>query len=241
MHGNGRNPIICLHGLSQVQVAFDDQIELSDDYTIITMDLLGHGSNITDDYITLEKMAIDVIELMDLLRLDQATILGVSLGGLVAQEIYNLAPSRVKALILSNTYSYVPQVFLEMEIESRKDKLDSVTDDEYITGIAKKCSLSQSDDVINKIKNTIKLNRDTYIQACSAPLGKDYSGVVRNIRVKTLIISGWYDIVTPVILQFQQNMMIKGSVHKQFWSGHLPNIECAKEFNKVVREFMREV
>jgi hypothetical protein len=24
-------------------------------------------------------------------------------------------------------------------------------------------------------------------------------------------------------------------------SGHLPNIECANEFNKVVREFMREV
>jgi pimeloyl-ACP methyl ester carboxylesterase len=182
-----------------------------------------------------------VIELMDLLRLDQATILGVSLGGLVAQEIYNLAPSRVEALILSNTYSYVPQVFLEMEIESRKDKLDSVTDEEYITGIAKKCSLSQSDEIINKIKNTIKLNRDTYIQCASAPLGKDYSGVARNIRVKTLICSGWYDIVTPVILQFQQSMMIRGSKHRQFMSGHLPNIECANEFNKVVREFMREV
>jgi pimeloyl-ACP methyl ester carboxylesterase len=116
-----------------------------------------------------------------------------------------------------------------------------VTDEEYITGIAKKCSLSQSDEIINKIKNTIKLNRDTYIQCASAPLGKDYSGVARNIRVKTLICSGWYDIVTPVILQFQQSMMIRGSKHRQFMSGHLPNIECANEFNKVVREFMREV
>jgi pimeloyl-ACP methyl ester carboxylesterase len=205
------------------------------------MDLLGHGSNITDDHITLEKMAIDVIELMDHLNIEQATICGISLGGLVAQEIYNLAPDRVKALILSNTYSYVPQVFLEMEIESRKDKLDSVADDEYITGIAKKCSLCQSDDIINKIKNTIKLSRDTYIQSASAPLGKDFSGVARGIAVPTLIISGWYDIVTPVILQFQQSMMIRGSKHKQFMSGHLPNIECAEQFNKVVREFMRGV
>jgi pimeloyl-ACP methyl ester carboxylesterase len=128
-----------------------------------------------------------------------------------------------------------------MEIESRKDKLDSATDDEYITGIAKKCSLSQSKDIINIIKNTIKLNRDTYIQCTSAPLGKDYSEVARRIDKPCLLVSGWYDIVTPVILQFQQSMMIRGSKYRQFMSGHLPNIECAKEFNRVVRDFMREV
>jgi pimeloyl-ACP methyl ester carboxylesterase len=241
VHGTGEQTIILLHGLAQTHKAFDEQLELADEYKLITLDLRGHGDSITDRYITLEQMAIDVLELMDHLNIEQAAICGVSLGGLVVQEIYNLAPSRAKSLILSNTYSYVPQVFLQMEIASRKDKLDSVTDEEYIEGIARKCSLSQETEAINKIIHTIKLNRGTYIPCASAPLGKDYSSIIRKIDVPTLIISGWFDLVTPYILQLQQSMMIKGSKHIQFRSGHLPNLECSKEFNKVVREFMREV
>jgi pimeloyl-ACP methyl ester carboxylesterase len=50
------------------------------------------------DDITIENMAKDVIELLD----ESAYICGLSLGGIVAQEIYKQAPDKVKGLILAN-------------------------------------------------------------------------------------------------------------------------------------------
>jgi pimeloyl-ACP methyl ester carboxylesterase len=55
--------------------------------------------------LTIEVMAADTLALLDHLGIDQAHILGYSLGGLVAQEIAISHPERVKKLILVSTLS----------------------------------------------------------------------------------------------------------------------------------------
>jgi pimeloyl-ACP methyl ester carboxylesterase len=50
-------------------------------------------------------MADDTVRLMDLLRIEKAHIMGVSMGGMIAQELAINYPERVMKLVLACTYA----------------------------------------------------------------------------------------------------------------------------------------
>ena len=84
------------------------QHELANRYRLVIPDLRGHGETEMNEGITVKNFALDIIELLEYLEIPSAFICGLSLGGIVAQELYKQRPDLVKGLILSNTTSYVP-------------------------------------------------------------------------------------------------------------------------------------
>jgi pimeloyl-ACP methyl ester carboxylesterase len=105
VHGNGE-PLILLAGLGGDRNAWFLQVEtFKDHYRTITYDTRGTGvSGTSDSPCTIKIMADDTIGLMDRLSIDKAHILGVSMGGMIAQEIAIKYPERVMKLILVSTY-----------------------------------------------------------------------------------------------------------------------------------------
>lgn len=68
-------------------------------YRVILPDLRGHGrSEAGDGPITMEKLAGDVVRLLDLLQVPQAMFAGCSIGGYTLYELWRSAPARVQAL-----------------------------------------------------------------------------------------------------------------------------------------------
>jgi pimeloyl-ACP methyl ester carboxylesterase len=73
-------------------------------FRVITFDSRGVGkSDKTSESYTIKTMADDVIGLMDHLGVDKAHILGVSMGGMIAQEVAIDYPERLRKLILVST------------------------------------------------------------------------------------------------------------------------------------------
>lgn len=73
-------------------------------YRVITFDNRGVGkSDKPGEPYTVKTMADDTVGLMDYLEIDKAHILGVSLGGMIAQEVAINYPERVRKLILVST------------------------------------------------------------------------------------------------------------------------------------------
>ena len=63
---------------------------LSKNYRVVGVDLRGHGASeevLDEAALGNDLMASDVLKVMDLLRIDAFSILGVSLGGAIAIEI----------------------------------------------------------------------------------------------------------------------------------------------------------
>src|SRR5262249_36201645 len=89
--------------------------ELSAKYKIVLLDNRGTGKSIKpknlDEY-TIEKMADDVIGVVDDLKLDSFYLLGWSLGGCIALEVAHRIPKQVKKLVLVSAmggkWMYVP-------------------------------------------------------------------------------------------------------------------------------------
>jgi len=75
-------------------------------YRVVTFDNRGVGK--TDKPggpYTIKMMAEDTIGLMDYLAIDRAHILGISMGGMIAQELAINHPDRVKKLVLGCTFA----------------------------------------------------------------------------------------------------------------------------------------
>ena len=73
-------------------------------YRVVTFDNRGVGkSDKPGEPYTIKTMADDTVGLMDHLGIDKAHILGVSMGGMIAQEVAINYPKRVKKLILVST------------------------------------------------------------------------------------------------------------------------------------------
>ena len=73
-------------------------------YRVITLDNRGVGkSDKPSEPYTISNMADDIVGLMDYLEIEGAHLLGVSMGGMIAQEVAIHHPKRVGKLILGST------------------------------------------------------------------------------------------------------------------------------------------
>jgi pimeloyl-ACP methyl ester carboxylesterase len=95
-------PVVLIHGMLNSSRHWEDvALRLADDYTVIAPDLIGHGDSATPrgDY-SLGAHATSIRDLLSVLGVDRATIVGHSLGGGVAMQFINQFPQRTERLVL---------------------------------------------------------------------------------------------------------------------------------------------
>ncbi len=79
-------------------------VGLANDYRVIAYDMLGHGqSRVPAADTPLQAYADQLAELLDHLQIQQATVIGFSMGGLVARAFALHYPQRLTALVVLNS------------------------------------------------------------------------------------------------------------------------------------------
>ena len=97
------DPLVLIHGLGASTFSWRENIdELSRDFRVIAVDLLGFGysQRLADADYSLTAHARRVAALMDALGIESASVAGHSLGGAVAMHLAEDYPQRVRGLIL---------------------------------------------------------------------------------------------------------------------------------------------
>ena len=105
LHGDGP-PVLFIMGLAVPGMGWRPQVEvLRDRFTCLTFDNRGVGdSEVTRGAYTTKQMALDALGLMDTVGWRRAHVVGISMGGMIAQELALLAPGRVRTLTLLATH-----------------------------------------------------------------------------------------------------------------------------------------
>lgn len=228
-------PVVFIHGLGSRKEAWIPQHELANRYRLVIPDLRGHGETELNEGITIKNFALDVIELLEYLNIPSAFICGLSLGGIVAQELYKQRPDLVKGLILSNTTSYVP-VTLANKIVNDTSKLLKKSEQELVEHIVNR---GLYDTVYKDEAKKAFHIRDTYLESAKAPIGINYFSILPSIRKPVLLIGSTHDKVTPSVNIYIMKALIrqaKSAILKN--TGHLSNIEQKDLFNKHVTDFI---
>jgi pimeloyl-ACP methyl ester carboxylesterase len=95
-------PVVLIHGMVNSSRHWEDvALRLADRYTLIAPDLIGHGDSATPrgDY-SLGAHAASIRDLLAVLGIDHATVVGHSLGGGVAMQFFYQFPQRTDRLVL---------------------------------------------------------------------------------------------------------------------------------------------
>ncbi len=106
--GSGDNlPVLLLHGLGADHQMWQPQISAypSQGFFVIAPDMRGHGASSTPGYFSLADCARDARELLDELGVERACVVGVSMGGLIAQQFACDCVDRVDRLVIVDSFS----------------------------------------------------------------------------------------------------------------------------------------
>jgi pimeloyl-ACP methyl ester carboxylesterase len=242
----GKGPaLVLLHGFTQDSRVWKSQIEtLSKDFTVIAWDAPGAGqSEDPPEDFNVTNWAECLAGLLDSVIVEQAHILGLSWGGLLAQEFYRRYSDRVLSLILADTYAgwsgslseSIAQARLEACIrDSSLPPNDLVS--KYLPGMFSDSPRPETKDALSQIMlDTHSLGFRLMATALAIA---DTRALLPHIQVPTLLIWGEADKRSPINVAHQMHDAIHGAkLEVILGAGHVSNLEQPEQFNQFVKDF----
>lgn len=202
-HGNGP-PILLIAGIPAIANDWEPlSMRLADEgRRVIAYDNRGSGSSsVTPGPYTTAQMADDAAALLDYLGLEQADVFGMSLGGMIAQELAIGYPNRVRRLVLGCTHAGIAYAARAPKAAGRA--FASRTDDWAVRmralapfAFAQGVEPSWLEAFIEKKARDVQ-DPAGYRAQIEAVLAHDTAGRLELIRAPTLILTGDDDQVIP--------------------------------------------
>ena len=191
--------IILLHGYSDSSLSFARIMPLlPSEQRVIAVDLRGHGdSDKPRDGYRISDLADDVLEMMDVLDVPAAVVVGHSLGSFVAQALVERDASRVSALVLVASAPRLDNVVvreLQSVVAGLTDPIDAafVRDFQYST-VAQHVPEAFMDAAID---NSRRMPAAVWKKVMEGML--EFEPALPRASVRTLILGGTRDAVFSV-------------------------------------------
>jgi 3-oxoadipate enol-lactonase len=249
VHGDGE-PLLCLHGLACDTLAWIPQVQaFAAAHRTVILDHRDVGqSSMAEGGYEIADMARDALALTDELELDSFHLLGVSMGGMIAQELAALAPERVRTLTLAVTYS-AGSAYSRRVAEVWAARVRQISREQHIDELM---LLNHSEgfydnpDMVEFIRTAMLNNPHPQppeafgrqLAACSRHDMRDRLG---SLTMPTHVIGGEYDVLIPVWKQRELAPLIPGAKLTVLEGApHGLSLERTEEFNAIVLGFIRE-
>ncbi len=247
-HLNGpadRPPLVFANSLGTDLRIWDTVVErLADRFHIIRYDKRGHGlSEATEPPYPLTDHVGDLVGLLDHLGIGRIAMVGLSVGGLIAQGLAALHPERVAALVLSDTAHKLGTR------ESWEDRIDMVTRQglaplvdaimpRWFTPGFRKPDNPDYAGYVNMFTRTPVAG---YVGTCTSLRDADLTESTRAIAVPTLCIVGEHDGSTPPDVVRGMASLIRNSEFRIVPdAGHIPGVEQPEAVAELIGGFLRK-
>lgn len=224
--------------------------EFSRHYRTVIFDYPGVGrSDGGDAAFSTADLADTLVGLLDALDLPRVSLLGASMGGMVAQHVALEHPDRIERLVLVGTYAR-PDAKRRMLLSHWRDlarqrvPVEMLVRDRLLW-TAQDATMEQTDLIEQMIdffrRDGAPLSADLFARQCEACLAHDTLDRVHEIARPTLVACGRHDALTPPAFHRQLADEIPDARLVTFaYGAHLVMVESAEAFNRTVVEFVSE-
>ena len=247
-HGAG-DPLLLIMGLGANSTAWFLQVpEFSKHYQVIAFDNRGAGrSDKPNEPYTIMQMADDAAGLMEELGMASAHVFGMSLGGMIAQELTLRHPARVRTLVLGGTMAGGPQAiragpdFVQQIMSSMGQPLEQQIEN------GMRFLYSEAFFSANRARLLERSLELAHLMPPPHALQRQFMAVMTfntherlgHIRVPTLVLTGTADRIVPAGNSRILAEGIAGAELIEFpGAGHGFLVECSAETNRAVLGFL---
>ncbi|MDC6465368.1 alpha/beta hydrolase [Pelagibacteraceae bacterium] len=241
---NEKDPIIFIHGIGLNNEIWEDQINYFKKYNTIVYDLIGHGKTpLNKKNVEMKDFTKQLLKLVDNLDINKFHLIGFSLGSLIARDFAALYSDRLSSLTIFGTI-YKRSEDEKRQIMNRYETMKLKKDISKIRAVNRWFTekfLKENPNVYKKIYSMLNdTNQQTWLKIYKLFVNhEDDDMKIKQVKAKTLIITGEKDIGSKPEMSKEISKLIQGSWCKIIKNGrHLCNIECAEDFNITVKEFI---
>lgn len=221
----------------------DVAARLAGRYRLLRYDKRGHGlSEATPAPYGLVDHVEDLTALLGHLSIERAAVVGLSVGGLIAQGLAARHPELVAALVLSNTAHKIgTEQSWNTRIETvRRDGMGAIVD--TVMKLWFSPAFRSDDNAAFAGCRTMLLRSpvEGYVGTCAAVRDADLTESTRALKPPTLCLAGGHDGSTPPDLVRSMADLIKGSEFRVIAdAGHIPCVEQPAAVADLIGHFLK--
>jgi 3-oxoadipate enol-lactonase len=243
----GSGPWLTLsHSLACDLSMWDPQMAtLTRHFTVLRFDTRGHGQSDAppENAYGWDRLTGDVLGLLDALNIARTHFAGLSMGGMIGQQLALRAPERIDHLVLADTSSRYPPAAMPIWDERiklvREKGMEALVDSTLERWFTAPFRASHPE-VTARIAGLIRSTPAVGYIGCGRTIPTlDITGRLRELENPTLVIVGADDAGTPPAMAREIAGAIRGARLEIIpAAAHLSNIEQPEIFTRLLLEFL---
>lgn len=241
----GRTPILFIHALGLDLSVWEQQVqEFGRDHDVICIDLPGHGlSGHTDAKPTFLSFAQSLADFLTGLGTGPVDVVGISVGGMIAQTLAVTAPAAVRSLTLVATSCTFPEevrhILQKRGQVAREGGMEAITP-LHLERWFPADFRARRPDVIDRIgKILLRQSNNFHADMWDMVSTLDLERQLAAVTCPVLVVAGQDDASAPPAAgQLIADCVPNATLHVLPRCGHFPPIEYPAEFNALLRTFL---
>lgn len=246
IYGSG-DPVLLVHGFGEDSRIWENQVrKLSDSFQLIVPDIPGSGLSPMLDKGSMEIYAGCLKEILDQENINEAHLIGHSMGGYISMAFAELFPEKLKSLVLFHSTSYADDA---EKINTRKKGIEFIRQhgakkflEQAIPNLFSEQTRKEKPELLQEIlERYTNFSDEALVQYYEAMIARpDRREVLKNIDKPVMFIAGKYDSTIPLEKVLEQAHLPSFSyIHICKHSGHMGMLEEMEESNTSLEKFLK--
>ena len=213
-------------------------------FQVILYDKRGHGlSDAPPAPYSIDDHTDDLLALLDNLGIGRASLVGLSVGGMIAQRMAVRAPDRVQSITLCCTAAKIgtPELWADRINAVEVGGIEPITDAVLQRWFTPRFHEMRADDLAGWRNMLVRTPAHGYAGTCAAIRDADLRPDAGRIAVPTLCVAGDQDGSTPAEVVKGTADLIPGARFALIdGAGHIPCVEKPAELSELIKQHLEE-
>ncbi|MFC1455384.1 3-oxoadipate enol-lactonase [Microvirga arabica] len=213
-------------------------------FRVILYDKRGHGlSDAPSAPYTMDEHTDDLLALLDHHGVERASLVGLSVGGMIAQRMAVRAPERVQSITLCCTAAKIgtPELWADRIGAVEAGGIDPIADAVLQRWFTPLFHETRADELAGWRNMLVRTPAHGYAGTCAAIRDADLRPDAGRIAVPTLCVAGDQDGSTPADVVKATADLIPGARFALIaGAGHIPCVETPAELSGLITQHLKE-
>jgi 3-oxoadipate enol-lactonase len=236
----GRTCVVLAHSIMTSANMWSPQVEylVGRGYRVLRPESRGHGASASShaqSTLTIDRLAADVVQVLDGLDVDRANFVGLSLGGMVGFALGQQHAGRIASLVICDARADSPPAFAqpwdERIVQARERGMASLVQPTLDRWFADRFAALDRPTQAQLREDISGTSIEGFIATARALQDFDYTAGLASMQPGATLIVGDKDGVLPEVMSGLAGRMPECRLEVIPNAGHLPNLEQPALFN----------